>query len=675
MRTWAVLAVAAGVPCLAGTGFAADAVFKDGFECAALPATNVGCEFYAVPLANTLLPPGFGFGIVLVNSSSAPATVVISGGGLGAPLTLTVPSGGSVVARLPWVPGLQTVSATVLVGGGAYHVKSDRPLAAYQMNPLDPVLAGAKSYTDEGSLLLPVHALSGSYRVTSWPSWESHPGYFAVVGTEDGTLVSVAPGVSGVLLAGAGLSASGGTVTLNRGDVLQVLGPTPGAGHLTYGNDLSGSVVTADKRVAVFGGHDLSYIPATTTSADHLEEQLAPVQAAGSDVILAVPAGPLGGPTRHTVKVMAVEPNTTLTYVPPQPGAPSAISVPGQFVMLEATGHFRVIANHPIVASQYLEGQNGVTAWGDPAMGMVLPSSQFRTQYTFAAPAGYSQTWVTIVAPAGEAVTLDGGAVDPTSFTTVTGTGYAVARLSLGAPSMVHQASAAAPIGVYSYGYALYTSYLFPAGMGLEGVPADPAPLAPWSTAVTDGGDLRVSAGAAMKATATGLEAAVNDTAGIYVEHATSDESRYRARFYFDPHDFDPGEGQGHHRTRIFIVFESGPTRRLAAVVLRRIGGAYALMARARLDDNSQADTPFFLIAAGPHVVEIDWRQSSAPDALDGSLQLWIDGTSQATLSALDNSRSSVDFVRMGALSVKTGSSGSMYWDEFESRRATYIGP
>jgi hypothetical protein len=74
-------------------------------------------------------------------------------------------------------------------------------------------------------------------------------------------------------------------------------------------------------------------------------------------------------------------------------------------------------------------------------------------------------------------------------------------------------------------------------------------------------------------------------------------------------------------------------------------------------------------------VLEIDWRRSSGPDAVDGSLQLWIDGTSVATLTGLDNSRSAVDFIRMGALSVKAGSSGTMYWDELESRRTTYIGP
>jgi hypothetical protein len=199
--------------------------------------------------------------------------------------------------------------------------------------------------------------------------------------------------------------------------------------------------------------------------------------------------------------------------------------------------------------------------------------------------------------------------------------------------------------------------------------------LAAWSSANTDGGDLAVSALAAMGLSSLGVRGLVDDTAGLFVQDDTpEDEDRYRARFYFDPNGFDPGEGQAHRRTRIFLAFEDGP-RRLAAVVLRRLSGAYSLSVRARQDDNSQADTPFIAITDAPHVVEIDWHRASGPDAEDGSLELWIDGVSVATLTGLDNSISSVDFVRLGALSVKVGAGGTMYWDEFESRRATYIGP
>ena len=196
-----------------------------------------------------------------------------------------------------------------------------------------------------------------------------------------------------------------------------------------------------------------------------------------------------------------------------------------------------------------------------------------------------------------------------------------------------------------------------------------------WSASNTGGGDLTVSGAAGMGSTSQGLQAVVNDTTGLFVEDATpDDESRYRARFYFDPNGFDPGESLNHRRTRILLAFSESPTRRVAAVVLRRLGGNYAVMGRARQDDNSQADTGFFPISDGPHAIEIDLQRASDTEALDGAFELFIDGVSMIQLTALDNSLAEVDFTRMGALSVKVGAGGTLYWDEFESRRGSYIG-
>ena len=197
-----------------------------------------------------------------------------------------------------------------------------------------------------------------------------------------------------------------------------------------------------------------------------------------------------------------------------------------------------------------------------------------------------------------------------------------------------------------------------------------------WSLTASDSGDLVVTGPAALDGTAFGLQGLVDDTAGIFVlDESPQNEGRYRARFYFDPNDFDPGEALLRFRTRILLVFEDAPARRLAGIVLRRIGGNYSLMGRARLDDNSQTNTPFFPIANGPHFVEIDWQRSSGPSADDGRFELFIDGASMSVLTGLDNSISSVDSVRLGALSVKAGASGTVYWDEFESRRLNGIGP
>jgi len=171
--------------------------------------------------------------------------------------------------------------------------------------------------------------------------------------------------------------------------------------------------------------------------------------------------------------------------------------------------------------------------------------------------------------------------------------------------------------------------------------------LSAWSTANTDLGDLTVDLAAGMASTNRGMHAIVDDVASLFVQDdGPQDEDRFRSRFYFDPNGFDPGEGQGHLRTRIFIVFDETPVRRLAAVVLRRQQGVYALMGRARLDDNAQANTGFITIGDGPHVVEIDWKQSSGPDANDGWLHLWIDGAPVASRTGLDNNVGTVDFVR-----------------------------
>ncbi len=42
--------------------------------------------------------------------------------------------------------------------------------------------------------------------------------------------------------------------------------------------------------------------------------------------------------------------------------------------------------------------------------------------------------------------------------------------------------------------------------------------------------------------------------------------------------------------------------------------------------------------------------------------------------ASLDNSIGGVDFARLGALSAKEAASGTLYWDQFDSRRSTYIG-
>jgi hypothetical protein len=197
--------------------------------------------------------------------------------------------------------------------------------------------------------------------------------------------------------------------------------------------------------------------------------------------------------------------------------------------------------------------------------------------------------------------------------------------------------------------------------------------LGAWSSVSTDGGDLSVTPAAAL-AGSFGLQGVVDDTAGLFVQDdSPDDEGRYRVRFSIDPNGFDPGEAAGKRRTRVLIAFQDAPTRRLFAVVLRRLSGQYAIGVRARRDDNTQDSTPFFNIGDAPHFVDVAWTRASTADANDGRLDLWIDGTHLSTLPGLDNNASGIDFVRLGALSVKATATGTLFWDGFESRRVSGI--
>jgi hypothetical protein len=199
--------------------------------------------------------------------------------------------------------------------------------------------------------------------------------------------------------------------------------------------------------------------------------------------------------------------------------------------------------------------------------------------------------------------------------------------------------------------------------------------LTRWSSAVTDGTDLRAAGAAAQAGTAHGMAATVNDTNPIYVQDDTpSAEGRYRARFYFDPHGFDPGEAAGSHRIRLLIAFADAGTRSIS-IVLKRTAGAYSVEGRVRLDDGSRADTGFFDITDAPHFFEFDWRQASTLGATDGTFTLRVDDTVVSTLTGLQDGSSTVGYVRLGAMTVKTGATGTLRFDQFESRRRTRIGP
>ena len=165
----------------------------------------------------------------------------------------------------------------------------------------------------------------------------------------------------------------------------------------------------------------------------------------------------------------------------------------------------------------------------------------------------------------------------------------------------------------------------------------------------------------------------IDDNVSIYViDDRPNAEPRYRARFYFDPNSIVMTSGDNH---TIFYGYTSASATVLQ-VEFRFSSGAYQIRAGLRDDNATWVRSNWFTISDARHSIEFDWRAATAAGANNGGLTLWIDGVQQADLTGVDNDTVRVDLIRFGAASgIDLGTRGTEYFDAFESRRLSYIGP
>ena len=197
--------------------------------------------------------------------------------------------------------------------------------------------------------------------------------------------------------------------------------------------------------------------------------------------------------------------------------------------------------------------------------------------------------------------------------------------------------------------------------------------LSAWSASVTDAGDLSVNSGAALTGN-YGLQAVIDDNNPIYVtDDSPNAETRYRARFYFDPNSIKMVSNDAHY---IFLGYTSASIPVLR-IEFRFSKGNYQLRTALRNDSNSWTSSNWFTISDNPHFIELDWRASTASGANNGGLTIWIDGGNpRANLAGVDNDTRRMDRIQLGAISgIDSGTRGSYSFDGFESHRQTYIGP
>ena len=408
-------------------------------------------------------------------SAVEPTTVTITDNRSGATTTVSIPvANRSVEVDVTTLFGVDFELAVENLGISrkSLRIEADVDLTVYGVT--------TRLWSSDGFLALPDDVLTRRYIVLAYPNgmnrqvqpWQQpdfdHPSEFAVVATEDNTLVTIHPTAN----INGRPTLDPIVVGLNRGEVFFA------QASLDTLQDVTGTQVRSTKPIAVFAGNRRTSIPTDVGNfRDLLVEQMPPLDAWGTSVILTpvFSANDFSLGFDPVARIVAAADNTTWTRDGvPQP--PLMGGVPIEIILDESPTVIE--ASSPILVAQYEHSNQESIAndfgLGDPFMMIVPPYNQFDTNYSFQSVPHdlFSLHFVNVVIPTTDIASLR---IDdqPVSapFLPVPGTPFSYAQVELGAGA--HYAYADAPFGLYAYGFGEANSYGYPGGMLLEGIVVD----------------------------------------------------------------------------------------------------------------------------------------------------------------------------------------------------------
>ncbi len=364
------------------------------------------------------------------------------------------------------------------VSPASIHVSSTEDITVYAVLREDK--------TSDAWLVLPTDALGTEYRVMSYASnavvdtvfgrvrfTELYASEFVVVGTEDGTDVSITLSVD--------RSAAQNNRTLqtrlNAGESFLVQARVTAT---RQNDDLTGSLVRSSKPVAAIGAHRRATVPilSESPSRDCLVEQVPPTDTWGKNIIVP-PLFPardqlISGPRDvPQCRVLATEDATTISIN----GAPPFQRDGGQFTDVELRQALSILSTKPILVSILDRSANRTVTTnprsGDPSLIIIPPREQYLSSYRVVnvepeenGTPVYTQHQITCIVPLSAVSTLllDGAQTAPAI--PVPGTNDAFVHFSVGRG--VHTLQCDSAFGVIVYGYGPAESYGYTGGMAFE---------------------------------------------------------------------------------------------------------------------------------------------------------------------------------------------------------------
>ena len=309
--------------------------------------------------------------------------------GLGFSQSFSVQSNTTTTVSIP--TGADPRGANGLVQNLGIRVVSNREVAVYGLNQI--------SQTTDAYTAIPVDILDTEYIVLGWKNTSNNA--FArtqinVVATENNTSVSITPAAS-TLGRPAGVPY---TINLNAGQTYQLQ-----ANGIPL--DLSGTIVSSNEPIAVFGGHSCANIPTDIPLCDHVVEQIPPTSTWGTNFFTVPLATRAVG---DTFRVLASQDQTSISIN----GVVVDIIDKGQIFEQLLSQPSRIKTNRPVLVAQYANGQGFDNANADPFMMLIPPSEQFLAEYTVSTPAAnFAINYMNVVIPtvAVGALKMDGSPI------------------------------------------------------------------------------------------------------------------------------------------------------------------------------------------------------------------------------------------------------------------------
>ncbi|MBK9539671.1 MAG: hypothetical protein IPO12_13145 [Flavobacteriales bacterium] len=405
----------------------------------AQPGTATGTRFHLAYMANYAGNPVQALNVFVSSHQDAVGTLSIPG--FGFTQGFTVVAGTTTTLTLP--PAFMCTVSEFAESKGVL-VETDVPVSVQALN--------FEQYTADGTNVWPEEMLGRDYFVMAYKGLDGTAGLnseFLIVSTVDSIDVTITPSVVTATGRPAGVPF---TVTLGAHQTYLV-------SALLEADDLTGSRIVAEvpqglcDGIAVFGGSRCPNVPTGCYACDHLYEQLPPLSAWGTSYF----SVPFTGPSSYTLRALASEDNTTLTYN----GTPYSLDMGEVVEWNSVTTAVYIEADKPVSVAQYMEG-TVCAQQGDPSMLMLSAEDQGVDQAIFSTVVStvitsHRMGLVTDAINAG-AVLLDGVAIPAASFTPYIqrpDKAYADVLLTQGS----HTLSAPGPFLAHSYGFGAAESY------------------------------------------------------------------------------------------------------------------------------------------------------------------------------------------------------------------------